>query len=67
MYEETLEYAEKALKMIPGHDAAIQLKAKALMYLKRFDEYERLIKEAKNKDIYKTFFLRQDVNKLSFG
>ena len=68
MYEEALEYAEKVLKMIPCHDAAIQLKAKALMYLKRFDEYERLIKEAKNKkDIYKKFFLRRDVTKLSFG
>ena len=67
MYEETLEYTDKVLTMVPCHDIAIQVKAKALMYLKRFDEYEILIEEAKGKSIYETFFLRQDTNNPSFG
>ena len=67
MYEETLEYTDKVLTMIPCHDIAIQVKAKALMYLKRFDEYEILIEEAKGKTVYENFFLKQDPSNPSFG
>ena len=67
MYEEALEYADKVLTMIPCHDIAIQVKAKALMYLKRFDEYEILIEGAKGKKVYENFFLKQDPDNLSFG
>ena len=67
MYEEALEYTDKVLTMIPCHDIAIQVKAKALMYLKRFDEYEILIEGAKGKKVYENFFLKQDPDNLSFG
>ena len=67
MYEEALEYTDKVLTMIPCHDIAIQVKAKAFMYLKRFDEYEILIEGAKGKKVYENFFLKQDPDNLSFG